>query len=76
MTTKVINGKKMVEVPFTVQFNVCVEEHEYLKYVTSGILDGAMAQAGKETLLDSIKPVMEKSNEGWTYMMLEVANAN
>jgi len=73
MTTKVINGKKMVEVPFTVQFNVCVEEHEYIKYITSGILDGAMAQAGKETLLDSIKPVLETSNKDWSYMMIEVA---
>lgn len=73
MTTKVINGKKMVEVPFTVQFNVCIEEHEYLKYVTSGIPTEAMEQAGKETLLDSIKPVMQKSNENWTYMMIEVA---
>ena len=73
MTTKVINGKKMVEVPFTVTFNVCVEEHEYLKYVNSGIVDGAMAQAGKETLLDSIKPVMQKANENWSYMMIEVA---
>ena len=73
MTTKVINGKKMVEVPFTVTFNVCVEEHEYLKYVTSGIVEGAMAQAGKETLLDSIKPVLQKSNENWSYMLIEVA---
>jgi hypothetical protein len=73
MTTKVINGKKMVEVPFTVTFNVCVEEHEYLKYVTSGIPEGAMAQAGKETLLDSIKPVLQKSNENWSYMLIEVA---
>jgi hypothetical protein len=32
-----------------------------------------MAQAGKETLLDSIKPVLEKSNENWSYMMIEVA---
>jgi hypothetical protein len=73
MTTKVINGKKMVEVPFTVQFNVCVEEHTYLQYVTSGIVEGAMAQAGKETLLDSLKPVMEKANKDWSYMMIEVA---
>ena len=73
MTTKVINGKKMVEVPFTVQFNVCVEEHEYLKYVTAGIPAEAMEKAGKETLLDSIKPVMEKANENWSYMMIEVA---
>jgi len=73
MTTKVIDGKKMVEVPFTVTFNVCIEEHEYLKYVTSGIVEGAMAQAGKETLLDSLKPVMEKANENWSYMMIEVA---
>lgn len=73
MTTKVIDGKKMVEVPFTVTFNVCVEEHEYLKYITSGIPDGAMAQAGKETLLDSIKPVLETSNKDWSYMMIEVA---
>ena len=73
MTTKVINGKKMVEVPFTVTFNVCVEEHEYLKYVTSGIPEGAMAQAGKETLLDSINPVLQKSNENWSYMLIEVA---
>ena len=73
MATKVINGKKMVEVPFTVTFNVCVEEHEYLKYVTSGIVEGAMAQAGKETLLDSIKPVLQKSNENWSYMLIEVA---
>jgi hypothetical protein len=73
MTTKVINGKKMVEVPFTVQFNVCVEEHTYLQYVTSGIPTEAMEQAGKETLLDSIKPVMDKANENWSYMMIEVA---
>jgi len=73
MTTKVINGKKMVEVPFTVQFNVCVEEHEYLKYVTAGIPAEAMEKAGKETLLDSIKPVMDKANENWSYMMIEVA---
>jgi hypothetical protein len=73
MTTKVINGKKMVEVPFTVQFNVCIEEHEYLKYITSGILDGAMAQAGKETLLQSLEPVMEHANKDWSYMMIEVA---
>lgn len=73
MTTKVIDGKKMVEVPFTVSFNVCVEEHEYLKYVTSGIHIEAMGQAGKETLLDSIKPVLEKCNENWSYMMIEVA---
>ena len=73
-TTKVINGVKLVEVPFTVQFNVCVEEHKYLEYVTNGVPTDAMAQAGKETLLDSLKPVMEKCNDGWTYMMLEVAN--
>lgn len=73
MTTKVINGKKMVEVPFTVQFNVCVEEHTYLQYVTGSIPVEAMAQAGKETLLDSIKPVMDKANENWSYMMIEVA---
>lgn len=73
MTTKVIDGKKMVEVPFTVSFNVCVEEHEYLKYVTSGIQPEAMAQAGKETLLDSLSPVMANANKGWTYMMIEVA---
>lgn len=73
MTTKVINGKKMVEVPFTVQFNVCIEEHEYLKYITSGVPKEAMEQAGKETLLDSLKPVMEKANKDWSYMMIEVA---
>lgn len=73
MTTKVINGKKMVEVPFTVTYNVCIEEHEYLKYITSGIPVEAIEQAGKETLLDSIKPVMEKANENWHYMMIEVA---
>jgi hypothetical protein len=75
-TTKVINGVKLVEVPFSVNFNVCIEEHKYLEYVTNGVPTDAMVEAGKSTLLDSIKPVMEKSNEGWTYMMLEVANAN
>ena len=73
MTTKVINGKKMVEVPFTVSFNVCVEEHEYLKYVTAGIPPEAMAQAGKDTLLDVVNPALEKSNKDWHYMMIEVA---
>jgi hypothetical protein len=73
MATKVINGKKMVEVPFTVNFNVCIEEHEYLKYVTSGVPAEAMEQAGKECLLDSLTPVMEKANENWSYMMIEVA---
>jgi hypothetical protein len=73
MTTKVINGKKVVEVPFTVTFNVCIEEHNYLMYRTSGIPDEALSEAGKETLLDSIKTVMEKSNEGWQSMMIEVA---
>ncbi len=73
MTTKVIDGVKLVEVPFTVTFNVLVEEHEYLMYVTSGIEVGAMAQAGKETLLDVIKPTLDNANENWTTMMIEVA---
>lgn len=72
-TTKVINGVKLVEVPFTVTYNLCVEEHKYLEYVTNGVPTEAMVEAGKATLLDSIKPVMEKSNENWTYMMIEVA---
>jgi hypothetical protein len=76
MTTKVINGIKMVEVPFTINYNLCIEEHKYLEYITNGVPTEAMVTASKETLLDSIKPVMEKSNEGWTYMMIEVANAD
>lgn len=71
-TTKVINGVKLVEVPFTVEFNVCIEEHKYLEYITAGVPTDAMVMAGKETLLDSIKPVMEKANDGWQYMMIEV----
>ncbi len=73
MTTKVIDGKKMVEIPFTVTYNVLVEEHEYLMYVTNGIQVGAMAQAGKETLLDVMKPRLDEVNAGWTTMMIEVA---
>ena len=73
MTTKVVDGVKMVEIPFTITFNVLVEEHKYLEYVTSGIPVGAMAQAGKETLLDVTKPVIDKANENWTTMMVEVA---
>jgi hypothetical protein len=73
MTTKVIDGKKMVEIPFTVTYNVLVEEHEYLMYVTSGIPVGAMAQAGKETLLDVVKPRLDEANKDWTTMMIEVA---
>jgi hypothetical protein len=73
MTTKVVDGVKLVEVPFTVTFNVCVEEHKYLEYVTSGIPLEAMAQAGKETLLDVIKPRLDEANENWTTMMVEVA---
>ncbi len=73
MTTKVIDGKKMVEIPFTVTYNVLIEEHEYLMYVTNGISVGAMAQAGKETLLDVMKPRMDEVNENWTTMMIEVA---
>lgn len=71
-TTKVINGVKVVEVPFTVNFNVCIEEHKFLEYVTAGVPTDAMVEAGKSTLLDSIKPVMDKSNDGWSYMMIEV----
>ena len=73
MTTKVIDGKKMGEEPFTITFNVLIEEHNYLMYATSGISDGAMAQAGKETLLDVIKPRLDKCNENWTTMLVEVA---
>lgn len=73
MTTKVVNGVKMVEVPFTITFNVCVEEHEFLMYATAGIPVEAMAQAGKETLLDVIKPRLDEANENWTTMMVEVA---
>lgn len=73
MTTKVIDGKKMVEIPFTINFNVLVEEHEYLMYVTEGIPVGAMAQAGKETLLDVVRPRLDEANENWTTMMIEVA---
>ena len=73
MTTKVVDGVKLVEVPFTVTFNVCVEEHQYLEYVTSGISVGAMAQAGKEALLNVIKPRLDEANENWTTTMVEVA---
>ena len=73
MTTKVIDGKKMVEVPFTITFNVLIEEHNYLMYATSGISDGAMAQAGKETLLDVVQPRLDEANKDWTTMMIEVA---
>lgn len=73
MTTKVVNGVKMVEVPFTITFNVCVEEHEFLMYATAGIPVEDMAQAGKETLLDVIKPRLDEANENWTTMMVEVA---
>jgi hypothetical protein len=73
MTTKVIDGVKMVEVPFTITFNVLVEEHNYLMYATSGISVEAMAQAGKETLLDVIRPRLDEANENWTTMMVEVA---
>ena len=71
-TTKVINGVKLVEVPFTMTFNVCIEEHKYLEYVTNGVPAEAMAQAGAETITDSLIPVMEKCNEGWTTMMIEL----
>jgi hypothetical protein len=73
MTTKVIDGVKLVEVPFTVTYNVLVEEHEYLMYVTNGISVEAMAQAGKETLLDVVKPRLDEANKDWTTMMIEVA---
>lgn len=73
MTTKVVDGVKMVEVPFTVTYNVLVEEHNYLMYVTEGITVEAMAQAGKQTLLDVVKPRLDEANENWTTMMIEVA---
>lgn len=73
MTTKVIDGKKMVEIPFTITYNVLIEEHEYLMYVTNGIKVEAMAQAGKETFIEVMKPRMDEVNENWTTMMIEVA---
>ena len=73
MTTKVIDGKKMVEVPFTITYNLCIEEHQYLMYATSGLSVDTMAQAGKETLLDVIKPRMDEINENWSVTMIEVA---
>lgn len=73
MTTKVINGLKMVEVPFTVTYNVLVEEHDYLMYVTNGISVEAMAQAGKETLVDVVQKRLDEANKDWTTMMIEVA---
>ena len=72
-TTKVINGLKMVEVPFSINFNLCIEEHKYLEYATSGVPNEALAQAGMECVGDSLIPVMDKCNEGWTHMMIEVA---
>jgi hypothetical protein len=72
-TTKVINGVKMVEIPFAINFNLCIEEHKYLEYVTNGVPAEAMVGAGQETITDSLIPVMEKCNEGWTTMMIEVA---
>jgi hypothetical protein len=72
-TTKVINGVKMVEIPFAINFNLCIEEHKYLEYVTNGVPAEAMVGAGAETITDSLIPVMEKCNEGWTTMMIEVA---
>ena len=72
-TTKVINGLKMVEVPFSMNFNLCIEEHKYLEYATSGVPNEALAQAGMECVGDSLIPVMDKCNEGWTHMMIEVA---
>jgi hypothetical protein len=73
MTTKVIDGKKMVEVPFTITYNLCIEEHQYLQYVTGGIPLDIMAQAGKETLLGVLKPRMDEINENWSVTMIEVA---
>ena len=73
MTTKVVDGVKMVEIPFTITFNVLVEEHNYLMYATSGISVEAMAQAGKETLLGVLKPRMDEINENWSVTMIEVA---
>ena len=72
-TTKVINGVKMVEIPFAINFNVCIEEHKYLEYATSGVPNEALAQAGMDCVGDSLISVMEKANEGWTTMMIEVA---
>jgi hypothetical protein len=72
-TTKVINGVKMVEIPFAINFNICIEEHKYLEYATSNIPNEALAEAGAEVINDSLIPVMEKCNEGWTTMMIEVA---
>lgn len=72
-TTKVINGVKMVEIPFAINFNLCIEEHKYLEYITNGVPAEAMVGAGQETITDSLIPVMEKCNEGWTTMMIEVA---
>lgn len=73
MTTKTKNGVKLVEVPFTVTYNVLIEEHEYLMYITQGIKPEHMAQAGKETLLEVMQPRLDEVNENWTTMMIEVA---
>jgi len=72
-TTKVINGVKMVEIPFAINFNICIEEHKYLEYATSNVPNEALAEAGAEVITDSLTSVMEKCNEGWTTMMIEVA---
>jgi hypothetical protein len=70
---RTINGVKVVEVPFTVTYNVLIEEHNYLMYVTEGIKPEHMAQAGKETLLEVTNPVLENANKDWTTMAIEVA---
>jgi hypothetical protein len=70
---KTINGKKVVEIPFTVSYNLCVEEHQFLEYATWGITIENLQQVGKETLVDVTTEAMKKNNEGWETIMIEVA---
>ena len=70
---RTINGVKVVEVPFTVTYNLCIEEHTYLMYVTNGIAPEVIAEAGKETLLDVLKDDLDRVNKDWTTTMIEVA---
>ena len=72
-TTKVINGVKLVEVPFSINFNLCIEEHKYLEYVTNQVPVEVLAHLGSEVITDSLIPVMEKCNEGWSVMMIELS---
>jgi hypothetical protein len=73
MTTKVIDGRKMVCREFTVTFSVNIEEHSYLEWRTNNITDEAIQEAGRLTLLDIIAPALEKGNEGYQTTMIEVA---